>query len=830
MLRTGVKRRLGPFAGYDEDETAAGGVSRRSKYSQQQSHHSYYGHTQSSYHGSGSSHPNWKRNAHLMPPPLSSPSSPPPQYDKNIAALTHLNKKLDCLGPDDLECLKAMIRIREARAQGRRPEPSSAPSILESSLVSANATSVSSGGGGDYHQQTSPDIRDYTTGSLGLCMFPMDLPDPIKLLENRYTDNDRHAPAVVTHDELINTNYLLLFRKHFDALPAEDLRVLVQDRTFAINNAPSLDVVAALADENLTYVKFHRVHNLPVNHRDLYMSTLGLVKYAVFNKLNLGELSCLLDGPGGGSNREYHILRQIANKPASPCRKGASSSSAAASFDVLRRSPLSFKHPLQQALALIASFARIVGVIRRRSLRHSGPFFIRDFDDTGATDSYRCGMISELIFDYLRSHRCQNEVCRVKLKKLLQPYTSTLFFCAFNNTRKHPNGTYRREGRHKRRAPDATPIIPRLAYRRSTTTSPELEPAPPSRATSSPRVDSRGGDRRGDSSNSSTHHHHHTRRARTRSTYNDNNSSSSSRQRSGTTDGRRSRRGSRRGDASRDSNGHHSSKSPSTVSSTTLPRADSAQSRKPRQSQQQPETTTSKESPKTVAMPPPPSSCSPSPASRERTRSKSPSSSPRPRDPPTDEPADAEERLTTAADEEDEGVRSPGECSVTTRRGSSADESSASSSSSSESSSSSDEEESDVEDCRELDLQSKRLEEALEERHEGDFEADDEEFVEPIEEDDLHCSLDMEEDIEDEPLDPETESVWTASVTPLTAPPSIRIIDHEPGDAEEEEESDTDFYDETDQPLNKRIHLRSATPTDDVIMECDLSYSEMDSD
>ncbi|AKE44236.1 a69 [Rat cytomegalovirus ALL-03] len=409
MQRISVKRRLGTISDSPEDDYTN---ARRQKH----------------YHAHPGMYQNWRRN------PTNLQTQPSPPYDKNLLALTHLNKKLDELTPNDLECLKAMIRVKETRAHTRRINFSQDLSDCQQPII---------------------DLRDYTTASLGLCKYPNDLPDPRKQIENRYAEKD--LPLTVTHDVLMNTNYLLLYRRHFDEMPSNDLKLLVEDKIFSINNSPSLDVVTALADETLTYIKFHRVHNLPVNPSDPYMSTVGLIKYAVFNRLNLGDLACILDG-GGGRDREYQILRQLANKPTPQPRNSSPS------FDVHRRPPSSFKHPIQQALATVAAFGRCIGGIKRSMLRSRGPFHIRDFDETSVTETYRCGMISELILGSLSTHNCQNDVCQIKLRKLLQCYRASMFFCPLNNTRRCGDGPHRRDVRYKRRPPILDTQIPKLAY------------------------------------------------------------------------------------------------------------------------------------------------------------------------------------------------------------------------------------------------------------------------------------------------------------------------------------------------------------------------------
>lgn len=456
MQRTSVKRRLGiPPGQFDDDSLAI----RRPKH----------------YHGfSGTHYNNWKRNS---PPPPQPPPSPPPTYDKNLVALTQLNRKLDELSSDDLECLKAMIRVKETRKNTRRSEPSQdAPG----------------------HITVDHDIRGYTTSSLGLCKYPSDLHDPRKLAENRYTE--RGTPLIVTHDELMNTDYLLLLRKHFDALPVMDLRVLVEDRVFSINNAPSLEVILALADESLAYVKFHRVHNLPVNPEDPYMSTIGYIKYAVFNRLNLTELSCILDG-GPTREREYQILRQLANKPTIHTR------STPSPFEIHRRPPTSFKSPIQQAMAVIAACSRSICAIKRRATHDRGPFFVRDFDDLSIVDSYRCGMISELIIEALREHQCQDGICRIKLRKLLQPYRVSIFFCPFNNGRRQRESAYRRDTRERRRGPSMELSLPKLAYSTSDDVNETQSTTDTSREKSQRRERRR------------TKHAHHRSRHRHRSTH-----------------------------------------------------------------------------------------------------------------------------------------------------------------------------------------------------------------------------------------------------------------------------------------------------------------------
>nr|WEG69754.1 multifunctional expression regulator [Mastomys natalensis cytomegalovirus 3]WEG69894.1 multifunctional expression regulator [Mastomys natalensis cytomegalovirus 3]WEG70034.1 multifunctional expression regulator [Mastomys natalensis cytomegalovirus 3]WEG70174.1 multifunctional expression regulator [Mastomys natalensis cytomegalovirus 3]WEG70314.1 multifunctional expression regulator [Mastomys natalensis cytomegalovirus 3] len=651
MQRISVKKRLRPSTDTTDEDV---GTARYDRY-----HHRY---------GSSGEYVKWKRNYTER----CSSSPIPPQYDKNLVTLTHLNKKLDSFGPDDLECLKAMIRVREARERDRRTD-------------SDNDASHS-------RLQSSPSqyLKDYTTTSLGLCKHPSTLPEPKKQVDSRFSD--KTGTAVVSHDELMNTNYLLLYRKHFESMTTEDTRTLMLDRIFSINNAPSLDIVTALADETLSYLKFHRVHNIPVNCDDVYTSTVGLLKYAVFNRLNLADLQCILDGDSG-HDKEYQILRQIANKPTTQSRTSAST------FEVQRRSPMSFKHPIQQALAIISAFARTIGAIKRRAVRHSGPFFIRNFDDQQIADTYRCGMISELLFSSLRAHRCQNEMCQMKLKKILAPYQVSLFYCPFNNTRRQYNGTYRRDPRYKHRAPDVDINIPKLAY----------GPNSVSREESRTRK--------------SRHTRHRTHYQRRSASLHDVPSSAQY---------------------------VPELRLSSTVTSTTAYAA----------------------------------------ADNEMVVGR--------------ETKDTCPTSDNNNDERKNRALSPGECSIDTQQENDSD-------SSSESSSNSD----DEDDGTELEKRSEQLESQLQ---------DTTAFSSVIQDENLgtQCSFNAGETYE-ETLDPETESVWTASVTPNGDQPPIR--QHAPL----EDDSDTEFYD-PERPLVKRLDTRSCTPSDDVIMECDLSYSEMDSD
>nr|WEG69065.1 multifunctional expression regulator [Mastomys natalensis cytomegalovirus 2]WEG69203.1 multifunctional expression regulator [Mastomys natalensis cytomegalovirus 2]WEG69342.1 multifunctional expression regulator [Mastomys natalensis cytomegalovirus 2]WEG69480.1 multifunctional expression regulator [Mastomys natalensis cytomegalovirus 2]WEG69618.1 multifunctional expression regulator [Mastomys natalensis cytomegalovirus 2] len=649
MQRTSVKRRLGTLPGPADDEISG---TRRSKH----------------YHGTQVHHQTWKRCSPSSPP--SPPPPPPPPFDKNLATLTHLNRKLDELGPADLECLKAMIRVRQTRRNDHHAE------------VASDIGNI---------QPPTFDIRGYTTTALGLCKYPADLPDPRKQIEKRYTDKD--TQIVVTHDELMNTDYILLLRRHFDTLTATDTRILVQDRVFSINNAPSADVVMAFADEALSYIKYHRVHNLPVNPDDPFMSTTGLLRYAVFNRLNLAELSCILDGEGH-RDREYQILRYLANKPATQPRSGPTP------FEIHRRSPSSFKHPIQRAMATIASFAKTVGAIRRRAMHERGPFFIRDFDEAGVADTYRCGMISEQIFDGLQSHRCQNPICRIKLKKLLQPYRASMFFCPLNNTRRQQDGTFRREPYRRRRIPDISPTTPKLAY-----------PSSP------PNVDNSHERERRHREHRRTKHSHHYRESRHRTAY-----------RSVVSQAIRT-----------------DARLTSAVTSTTTNASD--QDRKTHQ-----DTETASHAP-TDTTP----KCDQEQHLPEETDHTCPQDSDE-----SGSEIDTDDG-SEAPNAQGEGFQTPnGDIAYT------------------------------------VDELATRDEEAR--------------------------STDT-DDIGEEPLDPDNEAVWTASVIPITLPSQIRIHrDVEDGDSDidipdyvEPEQEDDDIRERTDSPF-------------DAIMECDLSYSEMDSD
>lgn len=373
-----------------------------------------------------------------------------------VDTLQSLKKRLDDMNLEELERLQNIIRTKQGEKSHGDARRSSKGNRDRRSPFHRDRTSC--------HLDSRIElptsafgVHSYTTVSLGLCKYPADLRDPRQRIQNRYTN--RYDRIVVSHDELMNTNYLLLYRKHFDALDSDAVDDLIHDRVFAINNAPSLGVLTALIDENLTYIKFHRVHGLPVNPNDVYMSTAGLLKHALFNKMNMAKLSCVLDYSRKWE-KEYQILRQLANKPI----VGHKLHNTA--FEIQRKPPTYFKHPLQRAMSIVVSFSRIVGAIRRKFERADcrEPHFVRDFDENGVTDFYRCGMVSEMIFDALRDHKCEDATCQNKIKRLLQPYRSSLFFCPFNNTRFHSDSSQRRDVRKKRRAPDVEPDVPKVAY------------------------------------------------------------------------------------------------------------------------------------------------------------------------------------------------------------------------------------------------------------------------------------------------------------------------------------------------------------------------------
>ncbi|AAK57113.1 T69 [Tupaiid betaherpesvirus 1] len=268
-----------------------------------------------------------------------------------------------------------------------------------------------------------------------------------------------HGRIVLSPKELLGTDYLLKLRQYFDRLTTSQLRTLSVERGFAINNAPSLHVILALADETLSYLKFHHVHGLQIHPEDPYVATLGTLRYAFFNKINLASLPCLLQGPHD-TDYNHQIFRMLAGKPVTGIHPKISKG------DLLKQPLTYFTHPLHKALALITAFGQTVSLaVRYTTHHHSDPVALRDFDTTGALHAYRCGAVTDLVLTYLRKHACDDGLCQIRLKTLLEPYNLTLAFCPYDDDAAAasavlPPGTPFHAGASGRSVADREAVVP----------------------------------------------------------------------------------------------------------------------------------------------------------------------------------------------------------------------------------------------------------------------------------------------------------------------------------------------------------------------------------
>ncbi|AEV80422.1 multifunctional expression regulator [Cercopithecine betaherpesvirus 5] len=288
------------------------------------------------------------------------------------------------------------------------------------------------GGGGEVRDDpsqpssTSPvyDLQRYTAEILHLTPYPDDLKKPTAFPQ----DTQQPGRLLISHEELMNTDYLLNIRQQFDWLSPSLLRRLVIEKSFSVFNAPSLHGLLAMVDETLSYIKFHFLHGLPVNPYDPYMATVAGLRQLLFNKLNNLDLPCILDNSPEWSDN-CQILKNLVKKPNQIPDEWTRDDA----LDLQKRPPESFQNPVHRAMAYLCSFSRAVTLLRRRSRQvQNAPHFLDQFDDNGSMGSYRCGMVSELILNGLHQHQCQNELCELRIQKGLQPYQSMLAYCPFD--------------------------------------------------------------------------------------------------------------------------------------------------------------------------------------------------------------------------------------------------------------------------------------------------------------------------------------------------------------------------------------------------------------
>ncbi|AFK83904.1 B69 [miniopterid betaherpesvirus 1] len=282
--------------------------------------------------------------------------------------------------------------------------------------------------GGDRPEPTHAHhkLGDITMASLGLIRHSGDIRLPNAC--GGPAEKDTPARLIVGVDELLNTDYILECRRRYDAMSSLDLKDQVLARVFSITNSPSILITTAQTDETLSYFKYHYTHGIHVNPADVHCSTVSSLRHTLFNKINTANVGCLLTDVPDLREPQYQLFRQLANRQ--PTAKTQSS------YEVQRTPVTNFHSPLQQALAIVSAFSRAMANIRRRAIRPASAnerFYLADYDDTGAMGLYYPGMISALIVNCLRDHRCDDVLCQGRLRRLLSPYTPSIHFCPFGN-------------------------------------------------------------------------------------------------------------------------------------------------------------------------------------------------------------------------------------------------------------------------------------------------------------------------------------------------------------------------------------------------------------
>ncbi|APT40331.1 Rh97 [macacine betaherpesvirus 3] len=331
-----------------------------------------------------------------------------PATSSNRHMLALINQELDSMDENQLRQLSRMIEKKKEERQR-----------LKGSEVRGDDASQPS-------STTSPvyDLQRYTAESLHLTPYPDDLKKPTAFPQ----DKEQPGRLLMSHEELMSTDYLLNIRQQFDWLPASLLRRLVIEKSFSIFNAPSMHALLAMVDETLSYMKYHFVHGLPVNPYDPYMATVAGLRQLMFNKLNNLDLACILDN-GQEWSDNCQTLKNLVRKPnqmIDECTRDTA-------LELQKRPPEVFENPIHRALAYVCSFSRAILALRRRSRQiQNTPHFLDQYDDNGAISSYRCGMVAELILNALHQHQCQNELCELRIQKALQAYQFMLAYCPFD--------------------------------------------------------------------------------------------------------------------------------------------------------------------------------------------------------------------------------------------------------------------------------------------------------------------------------------------------------------------------------------------------------------
>ncbi|APZ76271.1 multifunctional expression regulator/transactivator [Murid herpesvirus 3] len=308
-------------------------------------------------------------------------------------------KKLDALSINELEELKDLIEKRqeEKRIQTYGSKPLVKPYTLEK----------------------------YDPKQMGLREYTGEARHPRSRLRDKMTRT--HEKIFFYQDDLLNTDLIFNYRRYMDSLSRQQNQELIGERIFSVSNSPSLTFTLATLEEAYIYLKYHYIHQLPMNIFDMFFYTSTVIKYSFFTKMNLNKLSCILNDFGDGE-LQYRIFRLLSGKPV------VDMDIPYTEEDLQRKKPGFFKHPIQQAMSFVIHFTKITRKLKEIALKSEEPQFLKDYDPYHIFDHYQCGMITNLVIGQLKRHQCDDMGCQHRIQRSLSPWKSSLFFCVYPDT------------------------------------------------------------------------------------------------------------------------------------------------------------------------------------------------------------------------------------------------------------------------------------------------------------------------------------------------------------------------------------------------------------
>lgn len=315
------------------------------------------------------------------------------QNERTVSGSTFTPSNLDSMSMEELTKLKSMIEEKQR---------------LKSDAGTRHKNAVAI-------EQEKPWCLDkYTRETLNLKKFNGEINFDERIGQMTPSSSDQ---VFFARNDLLNTDLLFNYRRHFDKLPRTTIQDMIGARIFSMNNSPTLALVIAMAEEAATYMKYHSVHKLPFNPEDPIMSTITNLKHAVYAKVNMAKLTCVI----GEDN--YIKLRQLTDKPVDDQRLSHRTA------DLQRAHPNTFQSGILRCISMLVAFSRMVRSCRNRMLRTNRTQFVTDHDILKICNYYQCGLIEDLITRTLENHVCSDLMCKNRIKRVLRPHAPVLFFC-----------------------------------------------------------------------------------------------------------------------------------------------------------------------------------------------------------------------------------------------------------------------------------------------------------------------------------------------------------------------------------------------------------------